>query len=203
LLCRVRPRPAQIRRRRIREQLRFRTEPSRIRSASLTVGDQNVHFLPWDNLNFQAVTRGGRLMDHVLATRPFSSKAPTPWADVALAGSAIAADNIYSEKRRVVTDGNGHKHVVSETEKNEGAQTTAIALGLVGIFSKIAAAATKTQADIRMWDNLPQYLSFGTLRLPPGDHPPSSSFTTPTARSWPTSPAASPSRSATLQKTRS
>ena len=153
------------------EQLRFHTEPSRIRSASLTVGEQTVHFLPWDNLNFQAVTRGGRVMDHVLGNKAVFKKGADTVGNVALVGAAVAADNIYSEKRRVVTDEKGRRRVVTETERNEGAQTTAIALGLIGIFSKIAAAATQTHADTRMWDNLPQYLSFGTLHLPPGEHP--------------------------------
>lgn len=42
---------------------------------------------------------------------------------------------------------------------------------MIGLVSKLASAATQTQADTRTWDNLPQYLSFGALRLPPGDHP--------------------------------
>lgn len=155
------------------ELLRFRTDPSRIHSATLTVGEQNVqtvNFLPWDNLNFQAVTRGGRVMDHVLGNKAVFKEGADTVGNVALIGAAVAADNIYSEKRRVVTDAQGRRRVVTETERNEGAQTTAIALGLVGIFSKIAAAATQTHADTRMWDNLPQYLSFGALRLPPGEH---------------------------------
>jgi len=152
------------------ELLRFRTEPSRIRSATLTVGEQTVNFLPWDNLNFQAVTRGGRVMDHVLGNKAVFKQGADTVGDVALVGAAVAADNIYKEKRRVVTDAQGRRRVVTETERNEGAQTAAIALALVGIFSKIAAAATKTDADVRMWDNLPQYLSFGALRLPPGEH---------------------------------
>jgi hypothetical protein len=45
-------------------------------------------------------------------------------------------------------------------------------LGLVaaGILSKVVAAATTPQADIRTWDNLPGYISFTALDLPPGPH---------------------------------
>ncbi|MCX6954286.1 MAG: hypothetical protein NTV51_19210 [Verrucomicrobia bacterium] len=153
------------------ELLKFQVTQSRIHSATLTVGEQTVNFLPWDNLNYQAVTRGGRVMDHVLGNKAVFKQGADTVGNVALVGAAIAADNMYSEKRRVVTDENGRRRVVTETERNEGAQTTALALGVIGIFSKIAAAATKTHADVRMWDNLPQYLSFGALRLPPGDHP--------------------------------
>lgn len=152
------------------ELLRFRTEPSRIRSASLSVLEQSVHFLPWDNVNFQAVTRGGRVMDHVLGNKAVFKKTTETIGDIALVGAAVAANNINQEKRRVVTDEKGRKRVVIERDKSDGAETAAIALGVIGIFSKIAAAATKTNADLRMWDNLPQYLSFGSLQLPAGDH---------------------------------
>ncbi len=156
------------------EQLRFRAEQSRIRSASLTIdnkeGDKTLFFLPWDNLSYQAVTRGGRLMDHVLGNKAVFKQGANTLGDVALAGSAIAASNMYRDKTRVVTDERGRQRVIRETERSEGSENTAIALGLIGIFSKIASAATQTHADVRMWDNLPQYLSFGALRLPAGDH---------------------------------
>lgn len=153
------------------ELLKFQVPNSRIRSASLTVDEHTVNFLPWDNLNYQAVTRGGRIMDHVLGNKAVFKKGADTVGDIALVGAAVAADNIYTDKRKVVTDERGRRRVVNETDKSDGAETAAIALGLVGIFSKIASAATKTHADVRMWDNLPQYLSFGTLQLPPGEHP--------------------------------
>lgn len=153
------------------EQLHFRVEPARIRSATLTVGEKNLYFTPWDSLNFQAVTRGGRVMDHILGNKAVFKRNTDTVGDVALAGSAIAADNIYKEKKRVETDEKGRKRVVTEVEKNEDAQTTAIALGVIGVFSKLASAATAPQADTRAWDNLPQYLSFAAMRLPPGEHP--------------------------------
>ncbi len=153
-----------------RELLRFRTDASRIRSATLTVGDANVSFLPWDNLNFQAVTRGGRVMDHVLGNKAVFKNTTDTIGDAALVGAAIAASNINQEKRRVVTDEKGRRRVVTEYDKSDGAELAAVALGVIGIFSKIASAATKTHADVRMWDNLPQYLSFGALHLPVGEH---------------------------------
>jgi hypothetical protein len=153
------------------ELLRFRTEPSRIRSATLTVGEATGNFLPWDNLNFQAVTRGGRVMDHVLGNKAVFKKSADTIGDIALVGAAVAANNSHQEKRRVVTDAQGRRRVVTESDTSDGAELAAVALGVIGIFSKIAAAATKTHADVRMWDNLPQYLSFAALRLPPGEHP--------------------------------
>jgi hypothetical protein len=47
-----------------------------------------------------------------------------------------------------------------------------IGLGLVafGLLSKIIAASTTPAADTRCWDNLPNLLHFGAIRLPPGHH---------------------------------
>ncbi len=153
------------------EQLRFQVSQSRVRSAALSVDSQNVYFTPWDNLNFQATTRGGRVMDHVLGNKAVFKRNTDVAGDLALAGSAIAADNVYKEKKKVVTDDRGRQHVVTEVEKDHDNENLAIGLGVIGLASKIFSAATETQADTRTWDNLPQYLSFGALRLPPGEHP--------------------------------
>ena len=153
------------------EQLKFQVSSSRVRSAALSFGDQSVHFTPWDNLNFQAVTRGGRVMDYVLGNKAVFKRNADAVGDVALVGSAIAADNVNKEKRRVVRDERGREHVVTEVEKDHGNENLAIGLGIIGVASKIFSAATETRADTRTWDNLPQYLSFGALQLPAGDHP--------------------------------
>lgn len=153
------------------EQLKFRVSQSRVRSAALSFGDQNVHFTPWDNLNFQAVTRGGRVMDYVLGNKAVYKKGADVAGDFLLAGSSVAADNIYKEKKKTVTDDKGRQHEVTEVEKDRGNENLAIGLGIVGIFSKIASSAMETRADTRTWDNLPQYLSFGAIHLPPGEHP--------------------------------
>ena len=153
------------------EQLKFQSVPSRIHSATLAMGGQTLYFTPWDNLNYQAVTRGGRVMDYVLGNKAVFKRNTEVAGDVLLAGSAIAADSAYKEKKRVVTDQNGRRHVVTDVEEDRGAENTALALGVLGIISKIASTATQTHADVRAWDNLPQYLSFAALRLPPGEYP--------------------------------
>jgi hypothetical protein len=152
------------------EQLRFRLSRSRIHSALLSVDGQNVSFLPWDNLSYQAATRGGRVMDYVLGNKAVYKQTTEVAGNVLLAGSAVAADNVYREKRTVVTDANGRAHEVVETEKNEGAETAALLMGAAGILSKLTSSAMQTKADTRTWDNLPQYLSFSAFRLPPGEH---------------------------------
>ena len=49
------------------EELHFLVRESRARSAVIKVEDQTVTVGPYDDLGFQATTRGGRVMDHVLA----------------------------------------------------------------------------------------------------------------------------------------
>ena len=38
------------------------------------------------------------------------------------------------------------------------------------MISKLISAATTPEADTRTWDNLPQFLSFAAVPLPPGLH---------------------------------
>ena len=53
-----------------------------------------------------------------------------------------------------------------------GGDTGAIGAGLAaaGFLFKGLSGSTTPAADTRMWTNLPQYLSFTTLRLSPGQH---------------------------------
>jgi tetratricopeptide (TPR) repeat protein len=164
------------------EQLRFRVEPSQVRSAALSTAGQTVHFTAWDNLNFQAITRGGRVMDHILGNKAVFKEGADAVADVALIGAAVAAENIYDEKDRAAPrrhsrkngrdgEGEGERKESAKPEKNHDAESAAIALGVIGVIGKIASAATAPEADTRMWDNLPQYLGFGALQLPAGEHP--------------------------------
>ena len=43
-------------------------------------------------------------------------------------------------------------------------------IAMAGLLSKALSAATVPAADTRAWDNLPRYLSFAALPLPPGRH---------------------------------
>ena len=40
----------------------------------------------------------------------------------------------------------------------------------MGVVSKVISSATTPEADTRAWDNLPRYVSFANLGLPPGPH---------------------------------
>jgi len=55
--------------------------------------------------------------------------------------------------------------------KSDNAQNTAIALGLIGVGSKIFSAATTPQADTRTWTTCRSASASPPWRLPPGEHP--------------------------------
>src|SRR6266542_473567 len=56
------------------------------------------------------------------------------------------------------------------TTRNREPQIAGLALVGAGLVSKIFSAAAIPEADIRMWDNLPLFVSFVALELPPGQH---------------------------------
>jgi tetratricopeptide (TPR) repeat protein len=127
-----------------REQLRFHTAQSPIQAARIRTGERSFKLSPYDDLNFQATTRGGRVMDHILANQAVFKSATDTAGNVALISGAVLAHNRQTEA----------------------------GLGLLafGLASKIVSAATTPAADTRSWDNLPQHLSFAALELPPGAH---------------------------------
>lgn len=100
---------------------------------------------PFDNLTFQAITRGGRVMDHILKHKAQFKTAANEVGAAALLASVGAA-------------GAGANPKVSES------------LLAAGVVLEIISALTRPEADTRCWDNLPQCLSFFSFRAPPGQH---------------------------------
>ncbi|MCX6905772.1 MAG: hypothetical protein NTW03_20280 [Verrucomicrobia bacterium] len=127
---------------RYHEQLRFREGPAGARSLSLNLGPQKVALVPYDDLYFQATTRGGRVMDHILGNKAVFKSTTDMVGNAGLVTGAVLAG----------------------TGNNEGA----IIAGGIGLLSKIVSAATTPEADLRSWDNLPRYLGFAALELPLG-----------------------------------
>lgn len=137
------------------EQLRFDTADTPVLSATLTVDGRTIALPAYDDLNFQATTRGGRVMDYILGRKAVFKDTTNAVGDAALIGAAIAAD------RARKPDG----------EYSRGSENTAFALAAIGLISKVASAAANASADVRTWDNLPQKLAFTALTLAPGSHP--------------------------------
>ena len=128
--------------------LKFFTEKSRVSLAKLTVDGRTVSLPPYDDINYQATTRGGRLMDHVLGNKAAFKETANTVGDAALIGAVGTA----------------------QYGRGKDAGTAALGLAAVGLISKLASSATTPAADIRTWDNLPQYLSVRALHLSPGNH---------------------------------
>lgn len=140
------------------EELKFATRDSRAHAARLVLdGGAITASLPaLDDLNFQATTRGGRVMDHILGNKAVFKATTDTAGDLALVGAVVA----HNEAQMREWQG----------QDGRGADITALGLGVIGLISKVASAATKPKADTRQWDNLPQRLSFDCLKLPPGQH---------------------------------
>ena len=130
------------------EQLRFSGGKSPVVSARVKADEQTGKAVPYDDLYFQATTRGGRVMDHVLGNKAVFKRTTDTAGTAALLTGAIMA---------------GASH-------NQNAQLAGAALAGAGLITKIFSAAATPEADIRMWDNLPLYLSFVAFELAPGPH---------------------------------
>lgn len=131
------------------EELHFQPGSALARTAVLQVAGQTVRIGALDDVSFQATTRGGRVMDHILANKAVFKETADVVGDAALIGAGISAYQPDSHRNDGLTAG----------------------LAAVGILSKIASAATTPAADIRCWNNLPQWIGFTALKLPAGEYP--------------------------------
>jgi hypothetical protein len=130
------------------EELRFMPGRSVALSALIKVDNQTLGLRPYDDLTFQATTRGGRVMDHILANKAVFKSATDIAGNVGLIGGLTMA----------AAGGN-------QTTREAG-----LGLAAAGLISKIVSAVATPAADTRSWDNLPQFLSFAAIPLPPGQH---------------------------------
>ncbi len=142
------------------EQLKFRPGSAPDPVAVIKVADQTVKVGAFDDLTYQATTRGGRVMDHVL-----QGKAVFKGTTAALGTGAIIAGS------SVAIAGN------SSTSRNVG-----MGIALAGLVSTVVSAATTPEADTRQWKNLPNLLSFAALRLAPGDYSATIEFQSPSGK---------------------
>lgn len=125
------------------EKLQFRDSKSRAFAARVKSNGEELRARPYDDLYFQATTRGGRVMDKILKNQAKTKKTTDTAGDIGLVSGLILASN-------------------------KDTQEIGLGLAAAGLLSKLASAATNPKADTRTWDNLPQFLSFAALNLPPG-----------------------------------
>ena len=136
------------------QHLMFREGSTPIRSVQIQVGQKNYQLRPFDDLYFQATTRGGRVMDYILANKANFKRATDTIGNAAIISGAV----------------------VGGTSHHPEGQWAGLGLVGFGLLNKIAAASTTPEADVRSWDNLPLYLSFAAMELPPGQHTASIDF---------------------------
>jgi len=128
-----------------KRELHFTDGTSKYRSIRVSVATNEVTAGICDDVTFQAITRGGRVMDYIL-DRKSKVKEGTQlvgWAAIAAGATAAAA---------------GVDPWVA----------TGVLVG--GMLVKSVSEYIKPQADARCWDNLPQFVTCATLALPPGQH---------------------------------
>jgi len=131
------------------EELRLRPGYSAVRSVQIKVDGQTIRAEPYDDLTFQATTRGGRVMDHVLANKAVFKTATDTAGTAAIISGAILA---------------------GQQDRHSVADEVGVGLLAAGVITKIFSAATTPAADTRAWDNLPQYLSFASTQFRAGAH---------------------------------
>ena len=131
------------------EQLKFQPGHSQAREVMIRIGAQSAHVGPYDDLNFQATTRGGRVMDHILGNKAVFKAGTDAVGNAAILSGAMIAGT-----------GGGRG---SANEVGAG-------LMIAGVLSKVVSAATTPRADTRTWESLPLYLSLATFQLAPGRH---------------------------------
>ena len=127
------------------EQLRFRPRPSAAFNAVVKLGGGTGRAVPYDDLLFQAMTRGGRVMDYVLANKAVFKSSTDAVGNAALLSGAILATHHDTEVAGLAVMG-------------------------AGLITKIFSSAANPEADVRTWDNLPRFLSFVAFEVPPGEH---------------------------------
>jgi hypothetical protein len=130
------------------EELRIRTVPSSVTAAEIRVDSLKIPVAPTDDVCFQATTRGGRVMDHILGKKAVFKSTTGAAGNLALMGGLTTA----------------------AVSHDRTAQEVGLGIALAGLVTTMVSAATVPTADTRTWDNLPQYLSFACLPLPVGQH---------------------------------
>jgi tetratricopeptide (TPR) repeat protein len=106
---------------------------------------------PTEDVYYQASTRGGRELDHILAGQAQFKDAADTTGDVMIVGGAVVAAEGFDRDDRKL--------------KGIGA-----ALAVGGLIAKGLSAGTQPQADIRAWSNLPDRLHVFSIALEPGEH---------------------------------
>ena len=127
------------------EMLKLKSQGEGVKSASITIDGTKIEIKPIDDLVFQATTRGGREMDYIL-------------------------DNKVVFKTTSANVGAGLLTAAAITASAQDGAPIAGALLILGGAAYGLAYLANPACDVRTWWNLPQYLSFESFQLNPGEH---------------------------------
>jgi hypothetical protein len=173
------------------ERLQFFVRNTPVKHVRLQAAGQTFAIPAYDDLGYQATTRGPRVMDHILGNKVVFKRTAENVSDAALAIPSLigrAALHVSGEilesvlqpqprSRPKDKSDRGKKHSGGGGDGNDGVSAVLIpaavgiaALTAIGAGAAALAKATKTQADTRAWENLPRHLCYLPLALPPGEH---------------------------------
>jgi len=136
------------------EQLRFHEQYSpEVRARVYVDGKAVEGTAELDSVYWQATTRGGRVMDHVLAGKAVFKDTAGTVGDVGLmTGAGLAIAGAHSSKAQ------------------DELLIAGAAAAAVGIIGKIFESSAHPEADTRQWDNLPASIHVVSTKLTPGAH---------------------------------
>lgn len=117
--------------------------------ARFLVGNEAVPAELAEDLFFQATTRGGRQVDHVLDGKASFKSGTDTVGDVMLAAGVAAAHT-------------------GASYGNEDAALAGAVIALGGLVAKGIAGAMRPEADTRTWDNLPDRVHLAVAQSPAG-----------------------------------
>jgi tetratricopeptide (TPR) repeat protein len=110
------------------------------------VDGQPVPTIRGEDIFYQANTRGGREVDHILEGQATFKEGADTAGDALVAGGAATA-------------------AAGLSYGSDNAAAAGAAVAIVGLIAKGVAAATRPEADVRTWDNLPDKVHVATLTL--------------------------------------
>lgn len=131
-----------------KEKLTYRRGPAQnVDKIVFTGGEQSVVATPFEDIFWQASTRGGRAVDHIMEGKAqFKGTTDTVGNVMLSAGAATTMYGAYSQ--------------------NNNAAIAGGIMMLGGLIAKGISAATRPDADLRQWDNLPEHIHLSTMNLP-------------------------------------
>lgn len=116
--------------------------------------------LAGENLLWQASTRGGRMIDAVLAGKAAFKEGATEFGGTMTQASLIAVQSANSMMMQAQSMAAQGYNV--DMSGAQGMAYAGAAFAAVGLISAMAASAAKPQADTRYWDSLPGEIRYAT-----------------------------------------